>query len=216
MNTILDNWQNTSSETMQGEIWLPMPNQKKMRVVSNLGRIGHINGDGRVIITKQNISRNSGYVCFQINKEWHDVKSCVAEAFMPAAGDKKEIGHINGIATDNRYANLEYCEKCSDELIAPYVLCDFKKIPSLSASVSPVVKVSINGERLAAYRSIKEASEFERVTKNKIHSLINATPSEYSFRWLSLDRYFKTDKFKKQAQYIISQQTKIHPWLLNV
>ena len=126
----------------------------------------------------------------------------------------KEIGHINGVKTDNRPENLEFCEMNSDNIISPYVLCDFTRIPSASASSSPVVKIDSNGTRLSAYLSVKDAAQREGKTPEKIFSLLRTASKENNIQWLHLRDYFKHPHFTAQSKVITTHQRSTHPWVM--
>lgn len=207
---------NNNTEDLDGELWLPVFGQERFYSVSNLGRIAKANSNSDVRIIPQILNKSDGLPRFKINKEWYFTHEIVAIAHaIPNPHGLKEIGHVNGVKTDNRPDNLEYVEINSDNIISPYVLCDFTRIPSASASSSPIVKVNKDGSRLSAYLSVKSAADRENKTTDKIFSLLKSDHTKnVEVSWMKLREYFNTPKFKAQANYITTHQKIKHPFML--
>lgn len=56
-----------------------------------------------------------GYRHAIINKKNRDIHRIIAESFIPNEDNLEQVNHINGIKTDNRVENLEWCTR-SDNL----------------------------------------------------------------------------------------------------
>ena len=198
------------------ELWVHMKGLDAYRV-SNYGRIKKIIGKNEEKIIEQIVSKKDGTPRFLINRTWYDVPIEIAKSFrVPNMLKHDCVGHVNGIRTDNRPENLYYCEMNSDDLISPYVLCDWRKINGMSASRTPLVKVtSIGNIRLAAYASINDAEKASGISHNKLYKyMTDGAVIDNSYKWIPFASYFKLPEFRLLAKYITENQKKNHPWLL--
>lgn len=100
------------------EIWKDIPDYEGLYQASNLGRIKSLNRiDNCNRLRKSKILKftkiNNGYLQVQLSKNGKTqvllVHRLIALTFLDNSNEFKIVNHINGIKTDNRVENLEWC-----------------------------------------------------------------------------------------------------------
>ena len=107
-------YQNLNINSLNYEIWKPIPKYERLYSVSNFGRIKK---HGKSLygnkIMKQNFSREYlvvGLTDYEHIRKTYRVHRLVALTFKYNDDISLEVNHINGIKTDNRDINLEWIE----------------------------------------------------------------------------------------------------------
>jgi hypothetical protein len=95
----------------QLETWRSVVGFEDRYEVSDEGRVRSLNfrkQKGLVVVMKT-ITNRDGYSCLSFGKKNIRVHSLVAESFIGPRPDGYDVNHKNGVKSDNRASNLEYC-----------------------------------------------------------------------------------------------------------
>lgn len=104
------------------EIWRKIPNISEEYEVSNLGRVRRIGGTYQTTFYGQSITRSKppkifalralsakGYQRINLEGRVRQIHRIVALAFLPNPDGLPQINHKDGIKTNNKVENLEWC-----------------------------------------------------------------------------------------------------------
>lgn len=162
---------------MGKEIWKDIKGYEGLYKVSNLGKLKNAKGDiiGKCIIKE-------GYNRLQLinnhTKKNYLVHRLVALNFIDNPNNYECINHKNGIKTDNRVENLEWCTRKYNNLHAianglniPYVRCIAigvdNSIQEFNSLKEASIKLNIN------YNTIKSSASRKRFMKGYLIKTFN-------------------------------------------
>jgi len=105
---------------METEIWKDVDGYIWRYMVSNLWNIKSSRLWKEVVLknTVDNYWYHIVTLCLNWIQKTGKIHRIVAKAFIPNADNKPQINHINGIKTDNRVENLEWCTESENVLHA--------------------------------------------------------------------------------------------------
>lgn len=149
------------------EVWRAVPGYEGLYQVSDLGRVQSVaraGTSGRILKPDTCFGYRRYALCKNNVTTRHRAHRLVAEAFIPNPENKPQVNHINGVKTDNRAENLEWCTGSENQTHSRRVLkkhCGRPKKPVLCIETGEV------------YPSITAAAEACRVPLSALSRVLN-------------------------------------------
>jgi len=145
------------------EIWKDTKDYDGRYQVSTLGRVKSFCRSETKIVSQH---KNHGYLRVILHKDGLNrlrVHRLVALSFIPNPENKKEINHKNGIKTDNRVENLEWCTSSENKKHALYTGLNRVRFgqEASRAKLTNVQVLAIRGAIRSGYKQMDIAKYFK-------------------------------------------------------
>lgn len=167
------------------EIWRPVKGYEGLYEVSNLGNVrsnykaNRINKNG-LLKGYAGVRYKMVILCKEGVKKMHTVHRLVAIAFIPNPEGKRCVNHKNGIKTDNRVENLEWCTH--SENVSHAFSLGLNYVSELHRDTARRIG-AINGRKNAkrvvdtktgiVYNSLTDAAESVGIDKRNLCNMLN-------------------------------------------
>jgi hypothetical protein len=181
------------------EVWENIEGFEEIYQISNLGRVKSLE---RNVLCRSGFQKRKerilpcigshGYhmVALYNNKKetCKTIHSLIAKAFIPNPDDFPCVNHINGINTDNRIENLEWCTYGENNKHAYSHLGRSAplagKFGKDNYKSKPVLQFTMNGEFVAEYVSARDAAKQTKSSQGRISDCCRGEKAHHlSFIW---------------------------------
>ena len=150
------------------EIWKDIKGYQGLYQVSNLGRIksikrniflkAHTNSKGYLVVS---LSKNNSLSTYRIHR-------LVAETFIPNLENKPQVNHINGIKSDNRIDNLEWCTNSENQKHAFKNGLQKSVVGNSNPNSKEILQFSLSGQLIKKWDSLYDIYNTLGISRSSI------------------------------------------------
>lgn len=193
------------------EEWKDIEGYEGLYQISNYGRVKSLEREcknrwGQMRVVEEKILKGSpnsdGYLCVSLckngTKKSYRVNRLVAIAFIPNPNDLEEVDHIDGNKEKNIFTNLRWVsrlENMQNENTVNKRKAEKDKYGRKGEDhwkSKRVVQLSLNGELIKIYGSIREASRETKFHHESIRHCCKRDNKEYKgFKWMYYEDYIQ-------------------------
>lgn len=173
---------------------------KTGNVYSNFNRAGRAKVPVRLLAP----NLRNGYPSVRMNigegkMKHYTIHRLMAEVFLPYVEDMNQVNHINGIKTDNRVENLEWCNASLNMIhayknglmVAPGNRRGFKG--ELSSNSIPVLKLDLGGGVLKRYINLTSCKEDGFRPSSVSKNCKGFTDAYKGYKWMFEEAKYKLE-----------------------
>jgi len=208
------------SKEIEVEYWKDIKGYKGLYQVSNLGRIKSLERITKYQNSKRRVKEKikgtftgkKGYERVELSKNGqnrkYNVHTLVAKAFLNKKSEKSEVNHINGVKTDNRVENLEWCTRSENELHA-YRTGLAKNTKKQREAVreyckdnktKAIIQLDLNLNFMKEWKSAKEVEEILGISRKNISQCVTGrNKMAGGYIWITKEQF-------EQMKYIVKEE----------